>query len=151
MQELCPDGQYPSGSPATCQPCTANHYCPAGTPYPLKCPAGTKGNGATGAKDRFEGCTICTSSEVCPRYGTGGGESDYVITPGDGFSAHPGLDFKQSRPCSWGTYDNNAAGSNPSGSDAYLQTGAGHPVCAYCEEGYACGLGTSDPSYTGGT
>jgi hypothetical protein len=51
----------------------------------LKCPAGTKGTGSTGEKDRFEGCTICTDSEVCPRYGTSGPETDYEVTPGSGY------------------------------------------------------------------
>ena len=84
--ELCADGEYPDPSdPTTCLPCDVNHYCPAGTPYPLKCPAGTKGTGSTGEKDRFEGCTICSASEVCPRFGTSGPESDYEVTPGSGY------------------------------------------------------------------
>lgn len=50
----------------SCNSCTANHYCPRGTPYPLKCPAGTKSSG--GAESAFE-CELCASGEYCPMYG----------------------------------------------------------------------------------
>ena len=54
---------------------------------------------------------MCAAGELCPRYGQASAESDYVITPGSGYLAPVGTEFKQQRPCPEGYYDNTSGGS----------------------------------------
>jgi hypothetical protein len=131
---VCPDGTY-SGSEAArgdanaCRACWAGHYCPAGTPFPQPCPAGTFTT-ATNLNDPSQ-CTNCDDNVFCPFLGNRlGNELGFPCEPGHACAA--GTATPYANPCPPGYH-----------SDSLFLTTADTSTCSDCPAGFACEGGTN--------